>query len=69
MRISLENRHEPKPDPSNLYVHARIVEQLGYTDDAIALYRQVKPESSAGSFAPGAAQLAARRLKALGVKK
>ncbi|HEY5946290.1 MAG TPA: DUF3857 domain-containing protein [Kofleriaceae bacterium] len=59
---------DTRPVDADLYVHARIVEQLGYVDDAVAIYRQIKPDVHERTFIPGAWSLAQRRLKALGVK-
>lgn len=65
---SIDVKKQDRPVDADLYVHARILEQLGFTDDAIAIYRQLKPQTSA-SFLPDAADFAARRLKVLGVKQ
>ena len=65
---SVEAKSLARPDDSDLYVQGRILEQLGLVDDAIAIYRQLKPVTS-GTFTPEASDLARKRLQALGVKK
>ncbi len=65
---SIRGNALPQPDGADVYVHARLLEQLGLRDDAIALYRTIKRPTGSG-FVPGAFELAAIRLKALGVKK
>jgi tetratricopeptide (TPR) repeat protein len=67
--MSVRANDRPKPGDADVYVHARVLEQLGYVDDAVALYRQIKRDSHGFGFTPEAWELAARRLKALGVKK
>jgi tetratricopeptide (TPR) repeat protein len=67
--ISVSSNAKPTPGDPDLYVHARILEQLGYVDDAIAVYRRLKPDGKGYTFSPDAWVLAERRLKALGVKK
>ncbi len=69
LATSLEGNHKPKPVDADLYVHARVLEQLGYADDAIAIYRKLKPNQEGFDFIPDSAQLAAKRLKALGITK
>ncbi|HEY5926017.1 MAG TPA: DUF3857 domain-containing protein [Kofleriaceae bacterium] len=66
--ISVDANNRLKPGSADVYVHARMLEQLGYVDDAIAHYRQVKAGPPGVGFAPDADELAKRRLKALGVK-
>lgn len=68
LAVSVEANNRTKPGDADLYVHARVLEQLGYADDAIAVYRRLKPKPRPSDFTPDAWQLAARRLKALGVK-
>jgi len=65
---SIEANGETTPNDADLYVQARILEQLGFTDDAVAIYRKLKPRNSA-TFNPDSVDFAARRLKLLGVKK
>lgn len=65
---SIRGNGLPQPGGADRYVQARLLEQLGFRDDAIALYRTIKPSSSF-EFLPSASALAARRLKALGVKR
>jgi hypothetical protein len=50
------------------YVHGRVLEQLGLTDEAIASYRKVKSQPSSMRGFPDSATFAAARLKALGAK-
>lgn len=68
MLASIEVKGDLRPDEADLYVQARILEQLGLTSDAIALYRQLETDSP-GRFIPDPYDLARRRLQALGVKK
>ncbi|HSD91334.1 MAG TPA: hypothetical protein VLB44_27610, partial [Kofleriaceae bacterium] len=56
------------PNGGDWYVHGRILEQLGLTDDAIAAYRKVTTKQRV-SFVPESEDLAAKRLKALGATK
>ncbi len=58
----------PRPGDADLYVHGRMLELLGYRDDAIAVYRRIKREPTSG-FVADVFELATARLKALGVKK
>jgi tetratricopeptide (TPR) repeat protein len=64
---SMRGSEDDAPQGGDWYVHGRIVEQLGLTDDAIAAYRKVTSKHL--SFTPDSDELAARRLKLLGVKK
>jgi tetratricopeptide (TPR) repeat protein len=65
---ALETSEKVRPLDPDLYVHGRLLEQLGFSDDAIAIYRQIKPDTGYG-YVPNSGELAKRRLKALGVKK
>ena len=56
------------PTPGDFYVHGRILEQLGFADDAISSYRKIKAPT-VPSLMPDSYELAAKRLNALGVKK
>jgi tetratricopeptide (TPR) repeat protein len=56
------------PSAGDWYVHGRMLEQLGFADDAIAAYRKIKP-SKIGPLLPDSYELGRRRLAALGVKK
>ncbi len=64
---SADGGKEVAPSEATLYVHGRILEQLGMTADAIAVYRRI-PASTRPSAIPDSNELAARRLKALTVK-
>jgi tetratricopeptide (TPR) repeat protein len=66
--ISVSADDGPTPSNADLYVHGRILEQLGFTDDAIATYRKIKDHPDT-PFTPSSFDFTARRLKALGVKK
>lgn len=58
--------NEDNPSNATLYVHARVLEQLGLTDDAIAAYRKAQQRTKKRDSAmPDSAELAERRLKAL----
>ena len=65
---SMDVNDVPLPEDADLYVHGRLLEQLGFVDDAIAVYRRIKPDTGI-NFVPNCGELAQRRLKALGVKK
>jgi tetratricopeptide (TPR) repeat protein len=69
LQQSARAKDDVRPTDADLYVHGRILEQIGLTDDAIAVYRRLKPPTAAGAFVPEPTDLAARRLKALGVTK
>jgi tetratricopeptide (TPR) repeat protein len=56
------------PSSGDWYVHGRILEQLGFPDDAIASYRKIKA-SKAANLLPDSSELAKKRLTKLGVKK
>src|SRR5690606_3506685 len=58
---SMNVRDDERPDDADLYVHGRILEQLGLTQDAVAVYRQLKPPRS-GGFIPQPYDFAKRRL-------
>ena len=55
-----------EPNGADLYVHGRILEQLGLDADAIAAYRKVPKRSE---LTPGSDSLASRRLSALGAAR
>jgi hypothetical protein len=59
--------HALQPQSDHWYVFGRLYELLGLRDDAIAAYRRVKP-STGPSFVTDSPELAAPRLKALGVR-
>lgn len=65
---SMEVKGDERPDDADLYVHGRILEQLGLAQDALALYRLTKATQST-SFIPQSHDFAKRRMKALGVTK
>jgi tetratricopeptide (TPR) repeat protein len=64
---NLDAGFSDEPLPGDWYVHGRILEQLGLTDDAIAGYRKVTAKHD--NLMPDSQDLAARRLKGLGVTK
>lgn len=56
------------PSSGDWYVHGRMLEQLGFADDAIAAYRKIKA-GKVEPLLPDSYELGRRRLAALGVKK
>lgn len=65
---AIDLSHADSPPPEDWYVVGRVLEKSGLDEDAIAAYKRALAPHAADEV-PNTAELAAGRLKALGVKK
>jgi tetratricopeptide (TPR) repeat protein len=68
LRESMTTAHDDHVTDAARYVEARILEQLGLTAEALAMYRVIKPSTTVTTF-PTVPELAAKRIKLLTAKK